>query len=233
MITDKDNNMVTNIILYSIAIVFSLFIINRKKIYKRIDPFVEKYIEKYIPIMLLYPFFIFISLIGINLIPNIDNKNDQFYISAIIIYLLFVVFVIFRLMEKFGRYISESMTFPRLILHIIISLLSIVLCFGFAYNSLFFFDETMFVNVSGNGYFEKAIQFIYYSFGLLFSTDICDIKATSLISQGVVIIESLTSFLVIVILLANYENIGRIFNQKNSIHRERKEFPKDGIGTSD
>ena len=126
-------------------------------------------------------------------------------------------------MEKFGHYISKSMTFPRLIWHIIISLFSIVLCFGFAYNSLFFYDETMFVNVSGNGYFEKAIQFIYYSFGLLFSTDICDIKATSLISQGVVIFETLTSFLVIVILLANYENIGRIFNQNNSMQIEQKQ----------
>ena len=229
-----NDNMVTNIILYCIAFIFFLFVINRKKIYRKIEPFVEKYIEKYIPIMLLYPFFIFIPLIGIKLFPNIDNMNDQFYISAIVIYLMFVVFVIFGLMEKFGQYISESLTFPRLILHIIISLFSIVLCFGFAYNSLFFFDETMFVNVSGNGYFEKAIQFIYYSFGLLFNTDICDIKATSLISQGVVIIESLTSFLVIVILLANYENIGRIFNQKDFIYRKQnQEYPKDTTETGD
>lgn len=229
-----NDNMVTNIILYCIAFIFFLFVINRKKIYRKIEPFVEKYIEKYIPIMLLYPFFIFIPLIGINLIPNIDNMNDQFYISAIVLYIMFVVFVIFGLMEKFGQYIAESLTFPRLILHIIISLISIVLCFGFAYNSLFFFDETMFVNVSGNGYFEKAIQFIYYSFGLLFSTDICEIKATSLISQGVVILESLTSFLIIVILLANYENIGRIFNQNNSIPREQnQEYPKDNTETGD
>ena len=207
--------MVTKIILYCIAFVFFLFVINRKKIYRKIEPLVEKYIDKYVPVILLYPFFIFIPLIGINLIPNINKENDQFYISAIIIFLVIVVFVVFGLMEKFGQYVSESLTFPKLIWHIIISLLSIVLCFGFTFNALFFFDETMFVNVSGNGYFEKAIQFIYYSFGLLFSTDICDIKATSLISQGVVIIESLTSFLVIVILLANYENIGRIFNQKS------------------
>lgn len=226
MITDEFKSIVANIILYSIAFVFFLFVINRKKIYRKIEPFVERYIYKYIPEILLYPFFIFIPLIGINLIPNIDNGNDQFYISAIIIYLLFVVVVIFGLIEKFGQYVSESLTFPKLIWHIIISLFSIVLCFGFTFNALFFFDKTMFNNVSENGCFEEALQFVYYSFGLLFSVDICDIKATSLVSQGVVALEALASFLVLVILLANYENIGRIFNQKNSIQREQKqEYP--------
>lgn len=223
MVTCNVKSIVASIILYAIAFLYTLFLINRKKIYKKVEPLVEKYIERYIPVILLYPFILFIPLVCINLIPDKDDMNNQFYISAIIIYLLFVVFVIIGLIERFGQYISESMTFSKLMWHIIISLFSIVLSFGFAFNALYFFDETMFANVTGNGYFEKAIQFIYYSFGLLFSTDICDIRATSLISQGVVVVESLISFLVIVILIANYENIGRIFNQKKSIHREQKQ----------
>lgn len=209
MIAWDVKSILSSIILSALLFLCVLFLINREKIYKIIEPFVEKYI----PVILLYPIFLFILLVCIDLISIEDYLSDQFNISAIIIYLLFVAIVIIGLIEKFGQYISESLTFPKLILYIILSLFSVVLCFGFAFNALFFFDGNMFTNVSGNGYFEQAIQFVYYSFGIMFSTEICDIKAISLISQGVVIAESLSSFIVIVILLANYENIGRIFNQ--------------------
>ena len=111
MIAWDVKSILSSIILSALLFLYVLFLINRKRIYKIIEPFVEKYI----PVILLYPIILFILLVCINLISIEEYLNDQFNISVIIIYLLFVAIVIIGLIEKFGQYISESLTFPQLI----------------------------------------------------------------------------------------------------------------------
>lgn len=196
-----------------VCVLFSFFWCNREKVYQRTDPFLNKYVWKYIPYSIGYPIIMFLILILVKQFerPEQDDVAKQLYLAGILSYLLITANVIFELMEKFGKYVGKIMSFPKLLIQIFLSLLSIVLCYGFAYNILYYYDNSMFSSVCYNDIIQETIQFVYYSCEIFFNTDVSDIRAINLISQGLTIVESLTSFLVIVILLANYKNIGNIF----------------------
>ena len=199
-----------------ICFLFYIFLLNRKKIYKKIGPYMEKYVWKFIPYSIGYPVFMFLMLAIVKYveISSDDDFANQMYLGAIFIYFMMAFTSVYELMEKFGVYVSQKMTFPKFLLQIFLSLLSIVLCFGFTYNALYYYDDSMFSFVIDDGIFKEALQFVYYSFEIMFNTDVSNIRADKYLSQGITILESLTSFFVIVILIANYENIGKLFKRK-------------------
>ena len=199
-----------------ICFLFYIFLLNRKKIYKKIEPYMEKYVWKYIPYSIRIPIFMFLMLIVVKYtaISSDDNFANQLYLGAIIIYFMMAFISVYELMEKFGIYVSQKMTFSKFLFQIFLSLLSITLCFGFTYNALYYYDNSMFSSVINDGVFKEALQFVYYSFEIMFNTDVSDIRAEKYLSQGITILESLTSFLVIVIIIANYENIGKLFKRE-------------------
>lgn len=193
-----------------------LIILIKDRIHKWIEPYMEKYVWKYIPYGIGYPVFMFIILAIVKYTATSSDVDfaNQMYIGGIIVYFLFTFYVVYELMEKFGIYVSRKMSISKLIFQILLSLISIVLCFGFAYNALYYYDSSMFSSVISEGIFKDALQFSYYSFEIMFNTDVSDIRAENYFSQGITIIESLTSFIIIVILIANYENIGKLFKER-------------------
>lgn len=200
-----------------IYILFLIFLFNKDKIYKKIEPYAEKYVWKFIPYGIGYPVLMFLLLAAVKYISNSSDNDfvNQLCIGAIIFYFLAAITSIYELMEKFGFYVSQRTTFSKFLLQIFLSLLSIVLCFGFTYNALYYYDNSMFSSVVNDGIFMEALQFVYYSFEIMFNTEISEIRAVKYLSQGINILESLTSFFVIVILIANYEYIGKLFNKGN------------------
>lgn len=176
----------------------------------------EKYVWKYIPYSIGIPIFMFLMLavVKYTAISSDDDFANQLYLGAIIIYFMMAFTSVYELMEKFGVYVSQKMTFSKFLFQIFLSLLSITLCFSFTYNALYYYDNSMFSSVINDGVFKEALQFVYYSFEIMFNTDVSDIRAEKYLSQGITILESLTSFFVIVILIANYENIGKLFKRE-------------------
>lgn len=204
------------IILYIVILLFfSLFIIYKDKIHRIIEPYIEKYILKYVPYSICYPVFLFITLAFMKHLQasNQDDFANQLYLASLFIYVIVSLIIAYELMEKFGIYASKEMSFEKFLFQIFLSLISIVLCYGYAYNALYYYDSSSFLYVTNNGVFYEFLQFAYYSFEIMFNTDISEIKADNYFSQGITIIESLTSFLVIVLLIANYENIGNMLKK--------------------
>lgn len=207
------------IILATFASVFFIYLLNKDKLDEKINAFLERYVWKYIHYGIGYPLFMFLMLSSVKYTANSSDEDflNQFCLLAVMFYFIVAFFCIYGLMEKFGVYVSQRMTFAKFLVQIFMSLLSIVLCFGFSYNALYYYDNSMFSSVVNDGIFGEALQFVYYSFEIMFNTEVSDIKAENYWSQGVNILESLTSFLVIVILIANYENIGKMFKEDNKL----------------
>lgn len=207
-----------SILLYAVfCFLFSIFIFERKKIYKKIGPYMEKYVWKHIPYSIGYPIFLFLMLVVVKYTATSsdDGIANQLYLGSIFIFFMMAFTSVYELIEKFGVYVSRKMTFSKFLFQIFLSLLSIVICFGFTYNALYYFDNSMFSSVINDGVFKEALQFVYFSFEIMFNTDVSDIRAENYYSQSITILESLTSFFVIVILIANYENIGKLFKKNN------------------
>lgn len=205
-------------ILFAILIIsFFILIYYNDKIFKKIEPYMEKY--TYLLCGFGCPIFIFILLSLMKFIAYSYEKNfvNQLYLVGITFFLWASFVCVCKLMKNFGEYVSQKKSFPQIIFYILSSLFSVVLCFGFTYNALYYYDNSMFSFVVNDGIFGEALQFVYYSFEIMFNTEVSDIKAENYWSQGINILESLTSFLVIVILIANYENIGKMFKEDNKL----------------
>lgn len=148
-----------------------------------------------------YEFFNYKNIIGE---PKTEFITIPAMVAVIIVALLFL-----ELYSLPYHRISKKISFRQFISHIII--FSIVISYQFAvvYNTLYILSPKSFQGVNSEGYFAILFDFFYYSVGILSSSSQSDIRAVTFYGKFISMIESLLFFYIIVIIVANYKEIGR------------------------
>jgi len=173
---------------------------------------------------------IFNNVILINIFPLllyqifnlIGNENQwNLYVEWVIyfVFLLFSSFYYFLyLSEKLSDFIDKKIGKVKIIAFLFYIIISVSITFSTNYFCIYFHNQNSFNLVQGNNVFEIYLDFLYYSIGLFLMNNNSSISATSLVAKLFTATEIITSFVMIIILFANFKDLQNPFNE----HLENK-----------
>ena len=106
------------------------------------------------------------------------------------------------------KYVPDKNNFVKIIQKNIITLVSLSVNFAIQYNIIFDYNNTYFENVQINNWWSNFEDFFFYSFSIMTNSSISNIRPTSFYTKALSCVEVSASFIVIVLILANYQVIG-------------------------
>ena len=164
-------------------------------------------------VFLLYPLF-FLGMSKLLLYSELTAENDTigFIPTMFLILIFFAAFTLVYLGEKAGKFISKESSFLKFLSYIFLVLLSLVLNFAIQYDILFDFYPDAYKNIEVGCWYQSLAEFMFYSFGLITGNGISEIVPLTFVSKLLSSLEVLCSFVFLVILLANYKEIGKLFS---------------------
>lgn len=164
-------------------------------------------------VFLLYPL-LFLGMSKLLLYSELTAENDTigFIPTMFLILNFFAAFTLVYLGEKAGKFISKESSFLKFLLYIFLVLLSLVLNFAIQYDILFDFYPDAYKNIEVGCWYQSLAEFMFYSFGLITGNGISEIVPLTFVSKLLSSLEVLCSFVFLVIFLANYKEIGKLFS---------------------
>ena len=177
-----------------------------------VDWFVNRLSTKAV-VFLLYPF-LFWGMSKWLLYLELTAENDTigFIPSMFLVLIFFAAFTLVYLGEKAGKFISKESSFLKFLLYIFLVLLSLVLNFAIQYDIMFEFYPNAYKNIVGGCWYQSLAEFMFYSLGLILGNGISEIVPVTFMAKLLSSLEVLCSFIFLVILLANYKEIGELFS---------------------
>lgn len=115
--------------------------------------------------------------------------------------------------EKIAEFIDEKMGKLKFILSILRVVLTLSLTFGSYYLCIYIYDPNSFLNVCGANIFERYFNFCYYSLGVFLMNGNSPITPNSIYATLFTSTEMITTFVAIVLILANYKALRDPFNE--------------------
>lgn len=104
---------------------------------------------------------------------------------------------------------------PRFLAYIVYILVSVQVSFAFDYLSLVIIDPTAMKGIANTGhYWDLFFNLLYFSVVTFATVGYGDITAGSLPAKGIVMIEIMSSFIFIIIILSNFTSLRAAFTQK-------------------
>lgn len=141
---------------------------------------------------------------------NINEEPKTEFISAPALMAVFLAGLLFwELFSVPYHHVSKKISFRQFISHIIIFSIAISYQFAVVYNTLYILNSKSFQGVNSDGYLGTFFDFFYYSVGILSSSSQSGIRAISFYGKLISMVESLIFFYIIVIIVANYKEIGK------------------------
>ena len=199
--------MLKQIISYIIAL-FCVFLFFRFK--KKIQKFQDSPIE--IIGLYLHPFFffpiIFFCLLKLIYTFAITQADFNFEVAFVGVLIMTNFISITNLINDIVKYGSEQNSFLKIIQSITITMLSLSLNFAFQYNIMFDYENASFVNIQKVNWWTDISNFFFYSFSIMTNSSISDIMPISFYTKLLSCVEVCFSFIVIMLILANYQVIG-------------------------
>ena len=164
-------------------------------------------------VFLLYPMF-FWGMSKLLQYSELTAENDTigFIPSMFLILIIFAAFTLVYLGEKSGKFISKKSSFLMFLLYIFLVLLSLVLNFAVQYDIMFYFYPDAYKNIVVECWYQSLAEFMFYSFGLITGNGISEIVPVTFVAKLLSSLEVLCSFVFLVIMLANYKEIGKLFS---------------------
>lgn len=199
--------MLKQIISYIIAL-SCVFLFFRFK--KKIQKFQDSSIE--IIGLYLHPFFFFpiiffcLHKLIYTFAPTLADFNFEVAFVGVLIMTNFIS--IMNLLNSIVKYGSEQKSFLKIIQSITITMLSLSLNFAFQYNIMFDYENASFVNIQKVNWWTDISNFFFYSFSIMTNSSISDITPISFYTKLLSCVEVCFSFIVIMLILANYQVIG-------------------------
>lgn len=177
-----------------------------------VDWFVNRLSTKAV-VFLLYPF-LFWGMSKWLLYLELTAENDTigFIPSMFLVLIFFAAFTLVYLGEKAGKFISKESSFLKFLLYIFLVLLSLVLNFAIQYDIMFEFYPNAYKNIDVGCWYQSLAEFMFYSLGLILGNGISEIVPVTFMAKLLSSLEVLCSFIFLVILLANYKEIGELFS---------------------
>lgn len=197
-------------------VVILIFIVAYPFIYRGfsilVDWFVNRLSTKAV-VFLLYPF-LFWGMSKWLLYLELTAENDTigFIPSMFLVLIFFAAFTLVYLGEKAGKFISKESSFLKFLLYIFLVLLSLVLNFAIQYDIMFEFYPNAYKNIDVGCWYQSLAEFMFYSLGLILGNGISEIVPVTFMAKLLSSLEVLCSFIFLVILLANYKEIGELFS---------------------
>ena len=207
-------SIILTIIPYIVILLLSICV---KKLFEWLLPKIEKVISP----LLLCP----CMLLGIYTLFNTSgffdfNNNKLEWVASFVLAMLFAVLAaILYLFESAGKIISKQTSFPKFIGCVFLVIASLSLNFAIQYFIIYSYDETLFNLHDASKTFILA-EFFFYSFGLMLNTSISNIEPASLLVKLIASLEVISSFTVLVIVLANYQELGKLYRQDKNVVRK-------------
>ena len=199
--------MLKQIISYIIAL-FCVFLFFRFK--KKIQKFQDSPIE--IIGLYLHPFFFFpiiffcLHKLIYTFTPILADFNFEVAFVGVLIMTNFIS--IMNLLNSIVKYGSEQNSFLKIIQSITITIFSLSLNFAFQYNIIFDYENASFVNIQKVNWWTDISNLFFYSFSIMTKSSISDIKSISFYTKLLSCVEVCFSFIIIILILANYQAIG-------------------------
>lgn len=164
-------------------------------------------------VFLLYPMF-FWGMSKLLQYSELTAENDTigFIPSMFLFLIIFAAFTLVYLGEKSGKFISKKSSFLMFLLYIFLVLLSLVLNFAVQYDIMFDFYPDAYKNIVVECWYQSLAEFMFYSFGLITGNGISEIVPVTIVAKLLSSLEVLCSFVFLVIMLANYKEIGKLFS---------------------
>ena len=113
-----------------------------------------------------------------------------------------------NLLNSIVKYGSEQNSFLKIIQSITITIFSLSLNFAFQYNIIFDYENASFVNIQKVNWWTDISNLFFYSFSIMTKSSISDIKSISFYTKLLSCVEVCFSFIIIILILANYQAIG-------------------------
>ena len=141
---------------------------------------------------------------------NINLESQSEFVTAPALVAVFFAVILFLELNSvpFHR-VSKKISFRQFISHIIIFSIAISYQFAMIYNTLYILNPKSFQSVNSDGYFSTFFDFFFYSIGILSSSSQSSIMATTFYGKFISMVESLMFFYIIVIIVANYKEVGK------------------------
>lgn len=199
--------MLKQIISYIIAL-FCVFLFFRfkKKIQKLRDSSTE------IIGLYLHPFFffpiIFFCLHKLIYAFALTQTNFNFGVGFVSVLIMTNFISIMNLLNSIIKYGPEQKDFLKIIQSITITMFSLSLNFAFQYNIMFDYENASFTNIQKVNWWTDISNLFFYSFSIMTNSSISDIKPISFYTKLLSCVEVCFSFIVIMLILANYQVIG-------------------------
>lgn len=168
---------------------------------------VDKYIYKYVSPLIVLPL-VFFALGTIGQMVEIDDAIKDFSASIICVQHIFGWMSIFYLCDRGRTLISMQKNFLRIILLLLTVMLSLTINYTSQFYLLYGLSHHNFKYIS-EGQLNILFDFFFYSGGILISNNTSSICADSLWAKYFSFSLAVQSFILLVLVLANYE---RIFN---------------------
>lgn len=168
---------------------------------------------------------IFNNVILINMIPflfylmfkKIGNEYQWGLYFEWFIYFVLLLFSSFYyflyLSEKLSDFINKKIGKVKIIAFLFYIIISVSITFSSYYFCIYLQNQNNFNLVQGNGVIEIYLDFLYYSIGLFLMNNNSSISATSLVAKLFTATEMITSFVMIIILFANFKDLKNPFNE--------------------
>ncbi len=157
-------------------------------------------------IMIVFPFFLY--FISKEIFPI--NNRFQLFTGALIFY-IFLLITIFYFLTYQTEHILDFLNEKDSKLTFIIRIIFYILCFSLAfasyYHSIYLYDRGSFSNVVEGGFLDTYCDFFYYSTGTFLINNNSSIMAETIFAKILSGSEILSSFVSIIVILANYESL--------------------------
>lgn len=192
------------------AIIFIPVIIGLRKLTIWMSDRIERFLPSIITLPLIY--YSLSKIIQFYIVPDISSDELGFIPSLIMVYCLLSMYALIYLFEKTGSYMCQQQKIWSFFLYVVLSLLSLSMIFACLYDLLNTYYEGSFANVPESDWWEVSLEFLFYSFGIIFANSISNIECVTLWAKLFTSIEVLFSFILLVFFISYYKEIGEIFH---------------------
>lgn len=150
--------------------------------------------------------------------------KDSWVFCVILIFIMMTLITIFSTIEKMSEHISRKVSLSKLIANVFLTLFSLSLMYCIMYYCIYDLYPETFKGVSESNTVVVLFDFFFYSFSIITTIGGTELIPTSVLSKVLVLLEMLTAFLFLIILIANYENVGKSYkNYLKELSNKRKQ----------
>jgi hypothetical protein len=166
-------------------------------------------------VLVVFPLLLYFG-IKLMVLENEPTKPWHIYVETFIFYFFLVysvwLFLLYQC-ERLANFIDNKIRKLKFIGSILYIVIFVSLTFASYYFCIYHYDNNSFEFVKGSNLFEVYIDFLYYSLGIFLMNCNSSIVANSLIAKLFTVTEMATTFVAIVLLLANYKALRDPFNE--------------------